>query len=274
MLGVYWASGYLNPVAPTVVIAIVLLMVPWLVVRSRFFQMRNTSYHGIRFNFERNYKAAFKAYYGGAAFTVVTLGLGAPTAMHMRNKFVADNTGYGQTKFAFDGLRGEFYAIFWKSIGLAFLGVVAYAILIAFTGSLPPGMEPDVNGPESDPSLIEALVVTAPFLILIAVVRVYSLVRQRNYVWNTTRLGDNRFQSTLAVMDLLGYYASNALAIIFTLGLLAPWAQIRLARYRADHMHVVLSDDWKNFVAASQEAGSALGDEVGEVFEVDVDIAF
>jgi hypothetical protein len=39
-------------------------------------------------------------------------------------------------------------------------------------------------------------------------------------------------------------------------------------------MHVHLADDWKDFIAASHEAGSALGDEVGEAFDVDIDIAF
>ncbi len=182
--------------------------------------------------------------------------------MHMRNKFVADSTGYGQTKFLFRGLRAEFYSIFWKTIGLAFLIVFGFGFLTMILVVLIPAAN---VGPNS---------FTVPVLLGYAAIGVYSIVRQRNYVWNSTHLGDNRFQSTLAVWEMLGLYASNALVIILSLGLLAPWAQIRLAKYRADHMQVFLFDDWQDTIAASHDAESALGEELGEAFEVDVDIAF
>jgi uncharacterized membrane protein YjgN (DUF898 family) len=67
---------------------------------------------------------------------------------------------------------------------------------------------------------------------------------------------------------------SNAVAIALSLGLLIPWAQIRLARYRAENMTVHLADDWRDYVAAKDRQGSALGEEIGEAFDVDVDFAF
>ena len=55
---------------------------------------------------------------------------------------------------------------------------------------------------------------------------------------------------------------------------MTPWAQIRLARYRAEHTQLVLADDWQSYVAAENQGGSALGDEIGEAFDVDVDFGF
>ncbi len=71
---------------------------------------------------------------------------------------------------------------------------------------------------------------------------------------------------------MLYLYLTNLLAIVFSIGLLTPWAQIRLAKYRADQTKVVLSDSWESYMATAEKEGSALGDEIGEAFDVDVDI--
>ena len=67
---------------------------------------------------------------------------------------------------------------------------------------------------------------------------------------------------------------TNAVAIAVSLGLLIPWAKIRLARYRAENMTVHLADDWREYIAATDSQGSALGEEIGDAFDVAVDVAF
>ena len=113
---------------------------------------------------------------------------------------------------------------------------------------------------------------TLPILVFYMALGVYMQVRIRNHIWNTSTLGRNYFQSTLSVASMLFIYMTNVLAIVFTVGLLVPWAQIRLARYRADQTRVVLADNWEDYIAAEEQAGSALGDEIGEAFDVDIDI--
>ncbi len=277
MAGIYWASGYVSPIVPFVVIAVIVLLIPWLVVRSRIFQLRNTSYHGLRFDFQRNYEDSFKAYYGGALITVVTLGFGAATAIYMRNKFVANNAGFGQTQFVFNGRQDQFYAIIWKSIGLAILGIIALLLMVLMVGMS--GVligEPNPGGDSTNANAFSlySAATTIVLLAFYAAIGIYVQVRLRNYVWNTTVLSDTSFLSTLSVIEMLGLYLTNGLAIIFSLGLLVPWAQIRLAKYRANHLEVNLSRDWQDHIAALADEGSALGEEVGEVFDVDIDVAF
>ncbi len=274
LAGIYWASGYISPILPVVVIAVIVLSIPWLVVRSRIFQLRNTSYHGLRFNFQRNYADSFKVFYGGALITVVTLGFGAPTAIYMRNKFVANNAGFGQTQFVFNGRQGEFYAIIWKSIGLAILGVIALFLMVLMFGILIGVPNSGGDSTNANAFSLYSAATTIVLLAFYAAIGIYVQVRLRNYVWNTTELSDTRFLATLSVIEMLGLYLTNSLAIIFSLGLLIPWAQIRLAKYRADHLEVNLGRDWQEHIAALTEEGSALGEEVGEVFDVDVDVAF
>lgn len=272
MLGLYFGSAYVSPFAPTVVLIAIFALVPWLVVRSRMFRLRNTSFRGIRFDFQPNYKDAFVAYYGGALLTVVTLGIMTPVAVKMRNRFTVENSGFGRTPFDFGGEQSVFTAIFWKSIGLTMLGVAAYGLLMAVVGPLLP--QPDLTNDSETYLEFYSLALSLPIFVFYAAVGVYYRVRIYNHVWNTSKLGGNRFVSTVSALTMFSIYATNVLAIIATVGLATPWAQIRLAKYRAAHMTVVLADDWQSYLAADQSGGSALGDEIGQAFDVDVDIGF
>ena len=269
-LFIYYLLSQYRPLAGLALIVIIILLIPVLVVRARVFQMRNTSYHGLRFNFQRNYKDSFKAFYGGAIVTILSLGLAAPSAIYWRNRFVANNTAFGQTPFRFSGEQGEFYKIFWASVGLAILGVLAIMLVSALIG----GAATEMSGGSAVMAQVVAFMTVIPLLAFYAAIGVFVQVRQKNYVWNTTGLGGNNFESTLSVRDMVWIYLSNAAAIVVSLGMLIPWAQIRLARYRAEHMTIYLADDWRDYVASRDSQGSALGEEIGEAFDVDIDIAF
>lgn len=279
MLAAYWGSGYVTVWAPLVVIALIFLASPWLIVRSRIFQMRNTSYRGLRFNFAPNYTGAMSAYWGGLLLTVVTLGLGLPSALFMRNRFAIDNSAFGQTNFKLNTTSGPFYSIYWKTVGVGILGFILTLLIIAGATFLIGGTaitEPDLLAETPEAALPAAMeiVVMLPIFVLYLGIFVYSQVRYRNLVWNRTSLGGNTFMSTLSVRQMCWLYLSNIIAIVFSVGLLTPWAQIRMAKYRAEHTQLDLADDWQSYMAARNAPGSALGDEIGDAFDVGIDVAF
>jgi uncharacterized membrane protein YjgN (DUF898 family) len=273
MVFIYYLLSQYQPDAALLLIAIIILLVPVLMVRAKVFQLRNTSYHGLRFNFQRNYKDSFIVFYGGALIALLSLGLAAPSATYMRNKFVANNAGFGRTQFDFHGGQGEFYAIFWRSVGLALLGAIGLALIM---GGLGAAVDAIAGDTPSGGLLAQAMaiLIVLPLFAFYAAIGIYVQTRQRNYVWNSTTLGENRFESTLSVRSMVFILLSNAVAIALSLGLLIPWAQVRLARYRAEHMTLHLADNWRDYVASKDSQGSALGEEIGEAFDVDVDFAF
>ena len=65
-------------------------------------------------------------------------------------------------------------------------------------------------------------------------------------------------------------YLTNTLAILFSLGLLMPWAKIRTARYRASRTRLRAQSDLGEFVNTQRRQQSALGEEVGEIFDMDL----
>ena len=91
-----------------------------------------------------------------------------------------------------------------------------------------------------------------------------------NLLWNSISLGKQSFRSELKVGRMVWLYFSNALGIILSFGLLIPWARIRMTKYRISCMSVFSNGDPDDFVATEQNQNSAVGEEIGEVFGIDI----
>ena len=63
--------------------------------------------------------------------------------------------------------------------------------------------------------------------------------------------------------------APNTIAIIFSLGMLIPWSMIRMARYVAESTEF-LQDRIESINAMAQADRSAVGEEIGDMFDLDL----
>lgn len=238
--------------------AIVLL--PWLIVKALTFRARNTSYRNIRFDFSGTYGEAMGVFIGRRILTYLTFGLCYPYEPYRRNQFVINNSAYGTTPFAFSGEVGGFYRIYFgQAFGLGILvGILTYMTLTVTQGLLP----------ASAYQVFSRLVSLMAGLTIIAFVRAAST----NYVWSNVRLGDYQFRSTLSRTKMIWIYLSNAIAILFSVGLLIPWAAIRMARYRFENLSVCASGEMELFIAGEQEKVASVGEEVLDYFDFDLGV--
>ena len=67
---------------------------------------------------------------------------------------------------------------------------------------------------------------------------------------------------------------TNALLVIVTLGLGYPWIKVRMARYMASNTVIHAEESLDHFVNAEKEKISALGEEFGDAFDMDMDVGF
>lgn len=106
----------------------------------------------------------------------------------------------------------------------------------------------------------------------LAALLIYAYIRAGtiNAVWNKIRIGAVRFESTLRARDMMWLYVSNLAAIVLTLSLATPWAVLRTHRYRAAKTMVIASGSLDSFVQAEVQQVSATGEEVSEVFDIDI----
>ena len=118
------------------------------------------------------------------------------------------------------------------------------------------------------------------FLIVLGAILVYATMiftvaaylqsRVSNLVWNNTKLEHIAFLSTQRMRDLTWLYLSNIFVLIFTFGLATPWVQIRMARYRLSHLAITGEANWDQFVGEKKAQSKALGEEIADMFDVDL----
>lgn len=142
-------------------------------------------------------------------------------------------------------------------------------------------MEESISDREKarEEKLKEMLMPHGGVLITVLIMLLYALVvfgfagyikaRVSNLVWNSTTLDDLTFKSTLRARDYIWIYFSNVVAIVMTFGLATPWAQVRLARYRASKLQIVGDVDFDKFVGEKKDAVKATGEEIADFFDAD-----
>lgn len=101
-------------------------------------------------------------------------------------------------------------------------------------------------------------------------VSAYMQSRTRNLIWNNTSLEHIGFLSTQRMRDLIWLYFSNTIMLICTLGFATPWVQIRMARYRMEHLAITGETDWDKFVGEKKSSSRAMGEEIADMFDVDL----
>ena len=89
-------------------------------------------------------------------------------------------------------------------------------------------------------------------------------------VLSHTTLGPQRFGARLSATRLAGIYISNIPAMALSVGLLIPWAQIRVARYRLEAVEVQAQGSLEHFVASDDPGTTgAVGEEISSFFDLD-----
>ena len=122
-----------------------------------------------------------------------------------------------------------------------------------------------------NPSMLLFMLLGAlAYLLFIFAFLGYLQARIGNLVWNNTTLDKLSFKSSLRARDFAWLYLTNIIAIMLTFGLATPWAQIRMARYRAAKLQIVGDVDFDQFVGDKKAEVKATGEEIAEMFDVDL----
>ncbi|MEN6620475.1 MAG: YjgN family protein [Smithella sp.] len=95
---------------------------------------------------------------------------------------------------------------------------------------------------------------------------------KKKYIWNHILFGTNSFQSTITFGSFISLYLINGLILIFTLGLGAPWVKVRTLRYYLENLTLEGQVDLGK-ISQDAEESSAFGEEVGDFFSLDFDLA-
>lgn len=239
----YLLSDQFMPMLSILLFIIFIAALPWLVCRAMAFRNYHSRYRNIRFGFDGKYLDAFKAFVLWPLAAILTLGILFPMAIYRQKQFLVSNTRYGSRHFLPAFELGNFYVIYFVAMGIVIVGLLM--LLIPFLG---------------------------PLLTMLAYLLAYAFVsaKSSNLIYNGSSLLRHGFDSRLEPVRLAYIYFTNMLIIVFTLGLGIPWAKVRLARYRAECLSFRAEGSLDGFIAAEDRRTSALGEELGEAFDVGV----
>lgn len=238
------------PILGLPILLVFALVMPWIIVRSMMFRHFNTRYRNIRLGFTGNYMDALIAYVVLPVGSALTLGLLYPYAACRQQRWLVNNSRFGKTPFSAQLKAGAFYSIYLAAIFLAIsTGILFFMVEISVPTMLP---------------LLPLFLL--PFYYL---VYAYIKVHVTNYTVNNAQLGEHQFESRMKTLPYLWIFFSNMIAVILTLGLATPWAMIRVARYRADCTTAQVAGDLDQFVQVQQDQQNALGEELGDVLDLE-----
>jgi len=226
----------------------IVVLLPWVVVKSLSFNARNSAYRNIRFGFNGSYMGAAKAYILWPILVPFTLGILFPYVFYRQKAFIVENHTYGTTPFSFDATAGDYYRIFLT--GLIPLGIgLGLAVLLAFL------FRP-----------LSLVALAGLYFYLFA----FFSVKTTNLMYGSARLDLHRFSADLEIKGYGLIVLTNTLATVLTLGLFHPWALIRTLRYKVRHLTLIAAGSLDGFIAAEQKQVSAIGEEAGDFLDIDV----
>ena len=182
-----------------------------------------------------------------------------------RDHFNINNHTFGEKYFHAEIPGGGMYRIYLTALAF-FVGFVAVAGSIFY-------FLKDAHLDWKNP------VTAAPYFLILGGAYLFGLLFLTTYIGtsvfnlaiNRTQLAD-RFQleSGLSPLQMTWIAFSNLAFVIVTLGLFWPWAQVRLARYRADHFAISGPADLAGFTSEFVTGQGAIGEEVASFFDIDI----
>ncbi len=172
------------------------------------------------------------------------------------------NSFYGQGAFSTNLETKKFLAIYGKGLGLALMPLVVMGLALFILG-------------ENMVAEILFIVGYVGFIIASLLAGAYIVSRTRAYVYENTLLDNNiSFQSTLGARALAWVMFTNFLMILVSIGFAMPWAKVRMARLMLENTLVDTSSGFNEYLSQEQERGGAIGEQIGEAFDVDMDVGF
>ncbi len=280
------------------VTALFLLLFPWVIVRSLRFRARNTRYRNLAFSFTGTTWGAIKAYFwiyvallpslaaallmypelqaiednpelakspqftnsllmlgGGGMLTVLLFLLLWPAYQCHVRAFLHRHIRYGNAQGDFSGAVSAFYGAVFRAFGVGVLALLLIAAVVIVARMF------------EQPWL---MVLAYPVLFLPQAA--YS-VNLTNVTYAHAHIGSNGFVSDMRVTPMAWLLFTNLLLLMLTVGLAWAWVKVRMARYRLEHMSLVMVPGTVDaIVGEASQNPSALGEEAAEFLDFDISL--
>ena len=233
----------------SIVSLLIMIIMPWVIVMSLRFYARHTRYRGIFFQFKGSV-------WGAAVFFILlpllnffTLFIFSPWLAKKHQEYICNNYYYGETPFKLIVSAKVYYKM---SLSVA-LTIIAGA-LISVLFSL----------------LFHDFLVFIGLYITAFVVKNIVVLYLKKIMFEHLSIKSFSFKPDYRSVPFIKIIASNSIMILLTLGFYYPWAKVRTTTYFTDHLEIRGDSSLDEFISHEVENVKALGEELGDVLDIDV----
>lgn len=263
----------IHPLFVILTTVLIFIALPWLVARGLRFNARVTSYRNVRFDFVGSVKGAFVAVVLGSFVSFLSLGILAPFASRWLYRYVFGNMRYGDRPFVTEPRVGALYGVWFVPALMVVIGAVLCAIVgLAMSGAIM-AIVNNADMTEEEMILTIVLGVYLAFFVVFIVYGLAALVYRagvRNVVFSSTKLDDkHELMSDMSRARYAWIAISNVIVTILTLGLMRPWAAVRLARYMTAHTGITIHGDVGEILSSIESTGAAMSAEYMDMEGID-----
>ncbi len=225
-----------------------IFVIPYFYNQGLAFNHRMSAYRNIQFRFKGSYGQAFMVLYIWPLLGVLTLGILIPLSILKMHQYTVRNSAYGTSSFSYEASHMDYAKIFLIILGA---GLTMGAISWVITQALPE----------------MAFLGVVFFAVFYFIAFIFMMVQMTNIYFRSTSIADHHFDAELDISGMAGVVLINALLIVLTLGLYLPAAKVRMTKYIAESVSLNIAGSLDHFVAAEKESVSALGEQMGQVFD-------
>ncbi len=261
-----WAASSSIPIVAIPLLILMLFLTPWLLNNSMRFSGRMTSYRNVRFNWQGTYWKSFWFFVIAPFLGVLTLGLLTPLISKFYYRYIATQYTYGTTQFNAELTAGSFY---WAFLVGGILPTVVIAVVYSGLSML---FLRAAQLPESEvmASSLTGLIIVVPAAIVFSMVFIYRVLCRNIMVRNLMLSDVVVFNSDINPIRFVWISLTNLVAVVFSLGLLLPWAQVRKYRYLSNCTKYRVLKDMDQFIDDEVSVKSAFGEEFAEFEGIEV----
>ncbi|HTQ98656.1 MAG TPA: YjgN family protein [Candidatus Acidoferrum sp.] len=299
LLAIYSAVTRYLPAYAFPLVCVLAVLIPFILVSSIAFTLRNTAYRHIRFRFRTSYAAAYKVVWLPILLSLLLAGFvysalpqqlasnqGAmvdkanllpqilllcfipmiPWLDYLRARFVIDHSQYGSLRCNFTAGAGSFYGLYGLMLVIT-LG--AMLLLLMILGVIFSAIF--VGKPPTNPAALGkmVLVIVIPVYLVMFLLSGWFTSRRNTLLRNSAMFGKQALSGDFKGGAMAWILFTNLLGMVFTLGLFYPWAAVRQARYNAVHTWIP-TEELASVTAEHDVDRSAVGEEIGDFFDIDI----
>lgn len=260
------SAGYV--VVTLIVYALFFLLMGVAIYRAQRYRLTRTEWRGIRGGLSGSATSYAWHWIWTGLLIGPTLGWIVPWRANRLQQHMTRDTTFGHKNFGYEGSASGLYgpfAVLWIGGIVVFIAVLGVITLINPSSMPLPGQQPR---PPSPWQVVTTLLVILFAITLMSVVGAWYRSRTFNVFAWYTGFDQARFKLNTTPMGLIGLVISNFFITMLSLGILAPVAQARAAKYLVDRLSIEGTID-VDAILQSQAALGRGGEGMAQVLDVD-----